>query len=137
MIRRLLELCLVAYPRARRERDRDFLRDLALDLGGTNGFARQAASLLVGGLKERIESYRRLGAAPMRTCARRFAIGCLALIVVTVGASTLIVTRSGDAGSVHEVEEYACAYAQGAPSGRHSTTWKCTRRSTAVAWLSL
>ena len=48
MIRRLLELCLVAYPRARRERDREFLRDLALDLGGTHGLTRQAVSLAAG-----------------------------------------------------------------------------------------
>jgi hypothetical protein len=32
MSRRLLDLCLLAYPRARRERDRAYLRDLALDL---------------------------------------------------------------------------------------------------------
>jgi hypothetical protein len=35
MSRRLLDLCLLAYPRARRERDRAYLRDLALDLADT------------------------------------------------------------------------------------------------------
>ena len=119
MTRRLLELCLLAYPRARRERDRDFLRDLALELGGTHGFARQAMSLLLGGLKERIEGYRRRGATPMRTWARRAAVACLALIALTVAASELTGIGGGDAGSVHEVEEYACVYAQDSPSGRN------------------
>jgi hypothetical protein len=118
MSRRLLELCLLAYPRCRRERDRDFLRDLALDLGGTDGFARQAVSLLVGGLKERIEGYRRRRVAPVRTWARRGAVACLALIALTVAASGLTGIGGGGAGSVHEVEEYACVYAEDPPSRR-------------------
>jgi hypothetical protein len=153
----------------------DCLRDLALDLGGTHGFKRQAMSLLVGGLKERIEGYRRRGSAPVRTWARRAAVACLALTALMVAASKLTGIGGGDAGSVHEVEEYACVYAESSRSGRaelrssnaggcaetrrlvaareregwdcrsrrrsgagrHSTTWKCTRGSTAVAWLPL
>jgi hypothetical protein len=137
MIRRLLELCLVAYPRARRDRDRDFLRDVALDLGGTQGFTRQAVSLLLGGLKERIEGHRGRGAAPVRTWARRVAVGCLALIVLTVAASTLTGIGSGDAGSVREVEEYACVYAQDSPSRgdelRLGNAGECAETRTLVA----
>jgi hypothetical protein len=147
MTRRLLELCLLAYPRVSRKRDAEFLRDLALDLGGTHGFARQAMSLLLGGLKERIEGYRRRGAA----------IACLAFIALAVAASG------------HEIEGYACAPAESSlrfssaggcaemkrlvaakkregwdctsrrrsGAGRDWPTWECTRGSTAVAWLPL
>ena len=111
----------------------------------------------------------------MRMWAGRVAVGCLALIVLTVAASKLTGIGSSDVGSVHDVEEYACVYAQDSPSrgdelrlgnaggcaetrmlvaarkqegwdctsrrrsgaGRHSTTWKCTRGSTAVASLPL
>jgi hypothetical protein len=89
MTRRLLELCLLAYPRAGRNRDREFLRDLALDLGANHGFARQAISLLLGGLNERIHT--------KPTWTTRAAVACLALVALTVAAS--------DPGSVHEVEE--------------------------------
>ena len=37
MRRRLLDLCLLAYPRACRRRDRDYLRDLALESGPAPG----------------------------------------------------------------------------------------------------
>ena len=46
MSRRLLDLCLLAYRRARRERDRDYLRDLALDFAETHSLAHEALSLL-------------------------------------------------------------------------------------------
>jgi hypothetical protein len=136
MTRRLLELCLLAYPRTGRTRDREFLRDLALDLGATHGFARQAVSLVLGGLSERIR--------PVRKWARRAAVACVALIALTVAA--------GGAGSGHEVEEYACVSAgacaetsrlvsERARNGwdctarRHPTAWECTREST--SWLPL
>ena len=60
MSRRLLDLCLLAYPRARRDSDRAYLRDLALDLAeGSHGLARQALSLLLGGLSDRIQAGRK------------------------------------------------------------------------------
>jgi hypothetical protein len=59
MRRHLLDLCLLAYPRPRRDPDRRYLCDLALDLSETYGLRRQALSLLRGGLTERIEVWRR------------------------------------------------------------------------------
>lgn len=100
MTRRLLGLCLLAYPRDRRERDRDFLHDLALELGATQGLARQALSLLLGGLRQRIADHRRR--------ASRAAVACLALVALTLAASALT-----GIGNDHEVEEeHACAYAR-------------------------
>ena len=64
MRRRLLELCLLAYPRARRDRDGDYLRDLALELAETYGLRRQVLSLLRGGLGARIEAATPRGRAP-------------------------------------------------------------------------
>jgi hypothetical protein len=100
MIRRLLELCLLAYPRAHRARDREFLRDLALDLGASRGYARQAASLLLGGLAERFRTGRK--------GARRAAVGCLVLVALALAA--------GSATGDHEVED--CA-------GPHPTVREC------------
>ncbi len=93
MSRRLLDLCLLACPRARRDRDRAYLRDLALDLAeGRHGLARQALSLLLAGLGERI-----------RTGRRR-------LLVVSCVLGVAALAASGLAGAVertHEVEEIA------------------------------
>jgi hypothetical protein len=59
MRRRLLHLCLLAYPRASRRLDGDYLRDLALELAEHQGFARQAGSFLIGGVRERGDCTRR------------------------------------------------------------------------------
>lgn len=53
MTRRLLDLCLLAYPRPRRERDLAHLRDLALDLSDVHGVGWEALHLLRGGLAAR------------------------------------------------------------------------------------
>jgi hypothetical protein len=58
MSRRLLDLCLLAHPRARRERDRVYLRDLALELAERDGLGRRALSLLRGRLRVRIAAVR-------------------------------------------------------------------------------
>lgn len=79
MSRRLLDLCLLAYPRARRERDRDYLRDLALDLAEGQGLMRQAGSLLLGGLRERVAS---LGRWAWRAGAASLVVVALASAVV-------------------------------------------------------
>jgi hypothetical protein len=141
MSRRLLELCLLAYPRARRERDGVYLRDLALELGEAQGLSRQAISLLLGGLRARVECGR-------RRWAGRAVVACLALFALAVAASP-------GGGSAHDVEEYACAEeparleinsgctetervvaakeregwncATHRRPGRRSTTWECTR----------
>ena len=116
MTRRLLETCLLAYPRACRERDRDYLRDLSLDLADTHGLARQAMSSLVGGLKERIEVRRRRAGTSTAGWARRTAIACVALLGSTAAAIGLVGISRGDVGSVHELEEYVCVYAEDAPA---------------------
>lgn len=58
MRRLLLTLCLRAYPPAGRERDRNYLLDLALELSETYGVRRQAMSLVRGGIGERLASRR-------------------------------------------------------------------------------
>jgi hypothetical protein len=136
MNRRLLELCLLAYPRTRRERDRGYLRDLALDLAETHGFARQAGSLLLGGIKTRIDDRRRRGYARIGSLARRAALASFALVAFTVAASGLIGSAGGDGGTVQELERYACVYAEGGAHGcaqtrtlvadRQREGWTCT-----------
>ena len=59
MRERWLGWCLLAYPKATRERDGDYLLDLALELGERSGVRRQALSLLRGGLLERARGVRR------------------------------------------------------------------------------
>jgi hypothetical protein len=99
MRRRLLELCLLAYPRARRERDRDYLRDLSFDLAETDGLGRQAISLLFGGIKERIEGRRRRAGTRMGTWALRAAVASLVLAAVALAASGLLGPAGSDGGS--------------------------------------
>ena len=53
MRERLLRLCLLAYPRARRARDGTVLRDLASELSARRGAAREAIGLIRGGLEAR------------------------------------------------------------------------------------
>jgi hypothetical protein len=123
---RLLDLCLLAYPRACRHRDRDYLRDLALELANRQGLARQAVSLLLGGLRERVVGAgrwtRRIGAASLVGFALAF--GALA---VSAGAQ-------GD----HEVERFACvasgggrgcaAQARSVVLSHERAGWRCTPR---------
>ena len=59
MKERFLRLCLLAYPRASRERDGGYLRDLALELAEGSSVLRQAVSLLRDGLLERVRGRRR------------------------------------------------------------------------------
>lgn len=108
MSRRLLELCLLVYPRSRRERDRAYLRDLALDLAERHGFVRQAVSLLMGGLRERIEVGRRRGVRA-GTWIRRVAVASLALGALAFAANGLIGPAEGDGEQIQE-EQFACVY---------------------------
>ena len=91
MRERWLARCLLAYPKARRERDGDYLLDLALELGETSGLRRQALSLLRGGLLERVRGVRRR-----------------AVVVVGVGVAALLAVggvAAADGGLVQvEVE---------------------------------
>ena len=95
MRRRLLEVCLLAYPRARRESDGDYLRDLALELADVHGVWRQALSLLRGGLSERT------------AWQKRFVIVGSALAVMAFVA--IGVVGPGPAGGERvEADRFAC-----------------------------
>jgi hypothetical protein len=121
MKERWLARCLLAYPKASRERDGGYLLDLALELGETSGARRQAFSLLRGGLAERVRG-----------------VGRRAVLVASLGAASLLVVGGvavADDGSV-EVEVQSCA-----PTGagcaevddwaadRERHGWRCDRTS--------
>jgi hypothetical protein len=128
MRRRLLDLCLLAYPRACRRRDRDYLRDLALELAERQGLARQARSLLLGGVRERAGGARR----------RRRRIGAASLAGLALAFGALAV--SAGARGTHEVDRFACAastagggsgcaaQARSLVSSRERAGWRCTPR---------
>ena len=157
MRRCLLDLCLLAYPRARRERDRAYLRDLALELAEDDGLARQALSLLLGGLRDRIEAGRKAGGVRVGTWVRRALVASFVFAALALAANGLVATTESDGERIHEVEQFACVHsdAGGCPGtrrlvaakeragwdcktrrrarhGRHSTSWECTRGSGAV-----
>ena len=125
---RWLARCLLAYPKARRERDGEYLLDLALELGERSGVRREALSLLRAGLAERV-----------RGVGRR-----TALVASLVAASLLVVggVAVADDGSV-EVEVQSCA-APGAgcaevddwAADRERHGWRCDRTSSPrdVSW---
>jgi hypothetical protein len=122
----LLDLCLLAYPRALRRRDRDYLRDLALELAERHGLVRQVISLLLGGVRERVSSAGRWG--------RRLGAASLAGVALAFGG---LVVSAGAHGS-HEVDRFACAasgvgggsgcaaHARSLVFARERTGWRCT-----------
>jgi hypothetical protein len=131
---RLLDICVLAYPRARRERDRAYLRDLALDLSETHGLWRQAASLVRGGLGERAELRRRTGAVLSRR-AKRLVVACSALAVVALAASSLIWPSAGEGGRVESERltcanpaHRVCADALAMVAARQRDGWDCATR---------
>jgi CubicO group peptidase (beta-lactamase class C family) len=115
MRRRLLELCLLAYPRARRKEDRDYLRDLALDLSDAYGLRRQAVSLLRGGLMARIEARRRRPESGPGAWIKRVAGACLMLTLLALAAGGLIGPAAGGEVRV-EVDRFTCLYSDRPPS---------------------
>jgi hypothetical protein len=115
MRRRLLDLCLLAYPRARRKADRDYLRDLALDFAETQGLLRQAWSLLSGGLAERIEVRRRRPGVSLGGWVNRVVGASFVLAAFAVAAHGPIVAEGGDS----EVERFVCQNAEDPPSKRN------------------
>jgi hypothetical protein len=117
MKRRLLELGLLAYPRARRERDRDFLRDLALELAETQGFLRQVVSLVRGGLGERVESRRREAPGGQWRWIKRIALASFVIAAVGLAASAAIGPEGGGA-LVSDVDRFECVYATDPSSKR-------------------
>jgi hypothetical protein len=118
MKRRLLDLCLLAYPRARRERDRNYLRDLALDLSETYGLLPQALSLLRGGLRERIEVRRRRPGSSLGTWIKQVVVACFTLAALAFAASSLIGPAEGDGERV-ELERLTCLHRDHPPNKRN------------------
>ena len=107
MRRRLLDLCVLAYPRVRRGPDREYMRDLALELGEACGLWRQAVSLVRGGIGERITSHRmRRGTSPS-VSMRGVAIGCFLVAGVAFAASSLMAIVPGDVERA-EADRFAC-----------------------------
>jgi hypothetical protein len=140
MRRRFLDLCLLAYPRVRVERDREYLRDLALELAEAQGLLRQAWSLLVGGLRARIEVRRKGPRAGFRAWARRAVFGSVAL-GLALAVTGLILAAEGGAERDREVEALtcvtdraeagACAATRREIAGRARAGWDCrTQRQT-------
>jgi hypothetical protein len=124
MTRRLLVLCLRAYPRSRRQRDGGYLLDLALELADESGIRRQAVSLVRGGWAERLRGVRR---GPVLLA------GGVAAAVLAVGGVAV-----ADEGSV-EVEVQLCAGADCASAedwaADRSEGWRCDRTSLGdVSW---
>jgi hypothetical protein len=128
MRRRLLELCLLAYPRAVRESDREQLRDLALDLADSHGTAREALGLLLGGMAER---RRRAGRA------RRAGVAVGAMTALALGL--LSWSAAADGGRVEE-DRFTCAgecaEVESEVAERVRDGWTCTERRepTVVTW---
>ena len=128
MRERWLGWCLLAYPKAHRERDGGYLLDLALELGERSGVRRQALSLLRGGLLERSRGIRRR-----------------VLLVAGVAVATLLAVGGvavADEGSV-DVEVQSCASAGNGCSAvdewaadRERDGWRCARTSSRgdVSW---
>jgi hypothetical protein len=128
MRRRLLELCLLAYPRELRGRNREQLRDLALDLADSHGTAREALGLLRGGLAER---RRRAGRA------RRAVIAVGAMTVMGLGFLTW--SAAADGGRVEE-DLFACVgecvEVEDEVAERVRDGWTCTedREPNVLTW---
>lgn len=139
MSRRLLGLCVLAYPRARRQVDGTYVRHLALELADNHGVARQAVSLLFGGLRERIELDRSSGAGSM---IRTIAVASVALAAVaTVGGIALAGSSDREEVGAHScvetvasfvatraVDGDVCAEIERLAAVKERQGWDCTSR---------
>jgi hypothetical protein len=129
--RRLLDLCLLAYPRACRERDRDYLRDLALEFAERQGLLRQACSLLGGGLRERIEVRRRSSLGGLVT---RIAVASLVLAALAFASNGLIVSKGGEGVATAEVDHFVCESTEDPPAkGARTPIDECEETGSLVA----
>lgn len=146
MRRRLLNLCLLAYPRSCRERDRDYLRDLALELSETYGWRQQALSLVRGGLGERVKGRRVVIACSLFAAVALAASGLTGLAVGAgerVGVDWFACTDADYSRSERDrmrvAEPSGCAEAHALVAARRRAGWECTTRrhsrdGQAVAW---
>lgn len=125
MRRRLLELGLLAYPRAVRELDGDHLRGLALDLADDHGTARELLGLVRGGLGERRSQ---LGRA-------RSAMAALGAAVVL--ALAFLSWSATSAGARVEEDRFVCAgecaETRAEVADRVDDGWTCTNQGTRTA----
>jgi hypothetical protein len=103
------------------------LRDLALDLGGSHGIAREAASLLRAGIADRIASWSK----------RRRAVA----VVLTTGAVVAAALPAAGGRTHVEAEQYACTRADcgdvvSLVVKRQRAGWQCARSTSAevVRW---
>jgi hypothetical protein len=117
---RLIDLCLLAYPREVRARDRGHLRDLAMDLSEDHGAIREALGLLRGGLAER---------GRRGTPARRAMVAVVSAVVVTVAGLTW--TAAAQGGRFDE-DVFSCtgecADTEEDVASRVRDGWDCTDR---------
>jgi len=123
MRRRLLALCLLAYPRSRRERDGAYLLDLALELAPESGVRRQAGSLVRGGFAARLRGVPRLPA---------LLAGAAMAAVLAVGGVAVAAEGSAEV----EVQSCAgadCAGAEAWAAERERAGWRCDR-TTSLSW---
>jgi hypothetical protein len=117
---RVIGLCLLAYPRAVRVRDRDHLRDLATDLAEDHGTLREALGLLRGGVAERLRHAGRSRRAVLAVVA--------AAALVLAGLTWTATAQEGRA----EVDVFGCAGrcadVEAAVASRVDDGWDCTER---------
>lgn len=109
---RVLRWCVLAYPRDRRTSDGDYVRDLALELVEAHGFAREAWSLLTGGLRERLRTLRT--GHVLRS--RRMAVVAAAAATVAVLAGLAATLASGDT----EIEVRSCSEPVASATAAHT-----------------
>jgi hypothetical protein len=137
MRRRVLTLCVLAYPRSRRDRDGDYLRDLALELAGDHGVRREVASLLGNGLVERV----RLG---RRSSWRRHGVVAALVAIVSTGLAAGLLSWPA-MEQRFEAERFSCDATDGCAetaavvAARVRDGWECRssrvrREGLSVVW---
>ncbi|WP_205471796.1 hypothetical protein [Nocardioides sp. SYSU D00038] len=124
---RLLDLCLLAYPRAVRERDGDHLRDLADELADDHGFGREAAGLLWAGLAERRRRAR---------TGRALVASVAAVLLVVSGLAWTAAAQGGRAEEDLLGCAGRCPEVEAEVAARVSDGWTCTERRepTGAGW---
>ncbi len=123
----MLDLCLLAYPRAVRRRDGEHLRELALELASDHGAWREAIGLVVGGLAERRRR--------QRSWRSLTAVGAAVVVALTA----LTWTASAHGGEVEEdllACTTRCADVEAAVEERMRDGWSCTaqREPAGASW---
>ena len=139
MRRRVLALCVLAYPRSRRERDGDYLRDLALELAERHGVRREIASLLRNGLVERVRLSRRSARL------RHGVVAGLVAGIVSTGLAVGVLGWPAVGEQRFEAEQFTCAATDGCAetaavvAAHVRDGWACrssrdTREGLSVGW---